>query len=182
MQTVIGRLNADHANMTRLLDILDHQFDVVEQAGNANFELMADVMHYLVHYSDAVHHPMEDLVYARLAERSPKARKELMRIPEQHDAIEAKSRQLHDTISMVADGGMTVRAEILAAGRDYVANMRKHIEMEELHLFPMAESILDDRDMEEVARIFAENEDPVFGAVVKEDYRDLYRHIQEEVD
>lgn len=180
MHTVIGRLNADHANMTRLLDILDRQFDVVERAGNANFDLMRDVMHYLVHFSDAIHHPMEDLVYARLAERSPKARKELMRIPEQHGAIEAESRRLHDTISMIADGGMTERTEILAAGREYLANMRKHIEMEERHLFPMAESILDDQDMEEVERIFKENEDPVFGSVVKDDYRDLYRHIQEQ--
>ncbi len=74
MGTVIDRLHADHANMSSLLDILDRELDVVERAGNANFEIMRDVMHYLTRYSDLVHHPMEDLVYARLAERSPKAR------------------------------------------------------------------------------------------------------------
>ena len=180
MPTVVERLNTDHTNMARLLDLLDRQLDIVEQAGRADFELMSDIMQYMVRYSDATHHPMEDLLYARLADRSPKARKDLIRIPEQHDAIEAQGRKLFEALSMIADGGMTLRSGILASGRAYVANLRTHIEMEERHLFPMAESILDDQDMAEVQQIFAENQDPVFGEAVNEDFRDLLRHIQEQ--
>ena len=124
MSTVIGRLNTDHANMEKLLDILDHELDVVGEAGNADFELMRDVMHYLTRYSDAIHHPMEDLVYARLAERSPEARKDLARIPEQHERIAAESRALNDAVTMIADGGMTLRTTLLESGREYVSNLR----------------------------------------------------------
>jgi len=179
MGTVIDRLHTDHANMSSLLDILDRELDVVEQAGNADFEIMRDVMHYLTRYSDAVHHPMEDLVYARLADRSPKARKALAPIPEHHERIEVESRELFDTLSMIADGGMSLRADILAAGRTYVADLRKHIEMEELHLFPMAERTLDDQDLEEVARTLEAQKDPLFGPLVEADFRNLYDHIQE---
>ncbi len=90
-----------------------------------------------------------------------------------------ESRKLFETLSMIADGGMSLRAEILAAGRTYVADLRKHIEMEELHLFPMAENALDDQDLSEVARTLEAQKDPVFGAVVEADFRNLYDYIHE---
>jgi hemerythrin-like domain-containing protein len=180
MSTVIDRLHADHANMSSLLDILDRELDIVEGAGNADFEIMRDVMSYLTRYSDKVHHPMEDVVYARLSEQSPGARRDLAPIPAQHERIGRESRDLHETLSMVADGGMSLRADIVAAGRAYVADLRKHIEMEERHLFPLAEKMLDDADLQEVERVLEEQKDPVFGDVVAEDFRSLYEHIRGE--
>ena len=34
---------------------------------------MLDVMYYMTHYSDVVHHPKEDLVYAMVKEREKAA-------------------------------------------------------------------------------------------------------------
>ena len=76
METVLSRLQLDHANMSRLLDIVDAQLQLVADAQNADFELMRDILHYLTNYSDAIHHPTEDLLYARLADVSVSARKE----------------------------------------------------------------------------------------------------------
>jgi len=178
--TVMERLHADHRNMAALLDILDRQLDIVERAGNANFEIFRDVMEYLTRYSDRVHHPMEDLVYARLADRSTKARQELAEVPDQHERIARESEKLLDTVSMIADGGMTLRDEILAAGRRYVADLRRHMEMEEKYLFPIAERTLDREDLSEVSRILEEQKDPVFGDVVEDDFKRLYAHIKDE--
>jgi len=180
MSDVIDRLRADHTNMGSLLDILGRELDVVERAGNADFEVMRDVMQYLVRYSDTVHHPMEDLVYARLVDRSPGVRRDLASIPEHHDRIVHESRTLLDTLAMIADGGMTLRADILAAGRRYVDDLRRHIEMEERHLFPLAEKVLDASELDEVARVLEEQKDPVFGDVVEADFRNLYEHIRDE--
>ncbi len=179
MSTVIDRLHADHRNMLSLLDILERELDIVEQAGHAEFEIMAEAMEYLTRYSDKVHHPTEDLVYARLADRSPKAREALAPIPEQHQRIEAESEKLRDAVSMIADGGMTLRSEIVKSGRRYVADLRKHIEMEEIHLFPLAEKTLDEDDLADVARILEEQKDPVFGDVVEEDFRNLYARVKD---
>ncbi len=181
MRSVIDRLREDHRNMSALLDLLDRELDVVERAGNADFDLMRDVMLYLTRYSDRVHHPMEDLVYARLADRSPRARQDLAPVTEQHERIGKESEKLLETVTMIADGGMTLRTEILAAGRRYVADLRRHIDLEEKYLFPLAEKTLDDQDLEEVQRTLDEQADPVFGDVVAEDFKRLYQHIQEEV-
>jgi hemerythrin-like domain-containing protein len=182
MHNVIERLCSDHQHMGTLLDVLERELDIVERAGNADFAIMRDTMQYLTRYSDKVHHPMEDLVYARLADRSPKARMDLAPVPEQHERIAREGSSLLDAVSMVADGGMTLRARILRAGRRYVADLRKHIEMEEAHLFPLALSTLDRADLAEVERILDEQKDPVFGDVVQADFEDLYAHIRDEMN
>jgi hemerythrin-like domain-containing protein len=178
MQSVIQRLHDDHASMITLLDILDRELDNIERAEIANFEIMCDVMRYLTRYSDAVHHPMEDLVYACLSDRSAKARTQLAPMPVEHNRIEQKSRALQDAVIQITDGGMALRADLVRLGRTYVTDLRHHIELEEEHLFPMAESMLDDTDLEEVAKILAERRDPIFGDVLDADFRDLYEHIQ----
>jgi len=182
MHNVIERLCSDHQHMGTLLDVLERELDIVERAGNADFAIMRDTMQYLTRYSDKVHHPMEDLVYARLADRSPKARMDLAPVPEQHERIAREGSSLLDAVSMVAVGGMTLRARILRAGRRYVADLRKHIEMEEAHLFPLALSTLDRADLAEVERILDEQKDPVFGDVVQADFEDLYAHIRDEMN
>lgn len=181
MHDVIERLRGDHRNMAGLLDILDRELDVVEQAGNADFAIMRDVLQYLTRYSDKVHHPMEDLVYARLADRSPRARADLALVPEQHERIEREGASLFETVNMIADGGMTLRAGILRSGRRYVADLRKHMEMEEQRLFPIAQEALDGADLAEVEQILDAQKDPVFGDTVQADFRDLYAHIHREV-
>ena len=180
METVLSRLQLDHANMSRLLDIVDAQLQLVADAQNADFELMRDILHYLTNYSDAIHHPTEDLLYARLADVSVSARKDLARIPEEHERIEGESRSLLETLTLVADGTMALRSDILERGNAYVASLRKHIEMEEKYLFPMIERLLDESDMAEVQQIYEANQDPVFGPVVRDDFRDLYRYIEEQ--
>jgi len=178
MQSVIQRLHDDHASMITLLDILARELDAVERAENADFEIMRDVMLYLTRYSDAVHHPMEDLVYARLSDRSPKARKQLAPMPVEHEKIEKQSRALQDAVIQIADGGMALRVSLVQLGQTYVTDLRRHIDLEEEHLFPLAESMLDESDLEEVAKLLAERRDPIFGDVLDADFRNLYEHIR----
>jgi hemerythrin-like domain-containing protein len=180
MQSILARLHTDHANMSSLLDIFENELAKIEQAEDADFEIMRDVLRYLTRYSDAVHHPAEDLVYARLADRSPKARRELAPIPEAHTRIEQESRAILEAVNQIADGGMALRAEIVKIGQRYVTDLRSHIALEEKHLFPMAKQFLDDDDLEAVQKVLDENKDPVFGEVVEADFRDLYDHIQHE--
>ncbi|MFT5448018.1 MAG: hemerythrin-like domain-containing protein [Gammaproteobacteria bacterium] len=99
-------------------------------------------------------------------------------MPVEHDKIEQQSRALQDAVSQIADGGMALRADLVLIGKTYVTDLRQHIDLEEEHLFPLAESMLDESDLEEVAKILAERRDPVFGDVLDADFRNLYEHIQ----
>lgn len=180
MSNPIERLIVDHQNFASLLDILERQLDHVAATKDENFEVMRDVMHYMTRYSDMIHHPMEDLVYARLADKAPKARDDLAAVPSDHERLNSEGAALYESLKSIADGEMVLRDSILTQGRNYVEHLRKHMVLEERHLFPRAKEVLDERDLSEVERILDEQRDPVFGPVVENDFRDLFDFIKNE--
>ena len=49
MSTIMEQLKTDHGNISHLLDTLDAQMAIVHEEGNADFELMHDIMVYMSH-------------------------------------------------------------------------------------------------------------------------------------
>ena len=70
MLKVLERLHNDHRHAAELVDILANCLDQIGGGENADFELMRDVMHYLVRFNDTLHHPCEDLLYERMSDKS----------------------------------------------------------------------------------------------------------------
>ena len=64
MQYTIMLWHADHVNFARLLNLLEGELDLLHDAGSPHYQLMLDIMYYMTHYSDVLHHPKEDLVCA----------------------------------------------------------------------------------------------------------------------
>jgi len=180
MTSPIDRLHKDHAHFAQLLRIVERELDRIEALEHEDHDLMLDVMSYITRYSDRVHHPTEDLLYARLADKSPRARTSLAEVPRDHEALLHEGSAFKTTLTMIADGGMVLREDILVQGRAYLDHLRRHMVLEEEHLFPMARTVLDEADLAEVDQILNEQRDPIFGDVVESDFADLYQHIQRE--
>ena len=180
MTNPIDRLQQDHANFARLLKVLDSALARVEAFEHEDGEVMRDVMHYITRYSDQIHHPTEDLVYARLADKSPAAREQLAEVPRDHEALANESRALSDIFERIVDGDLVERQVVINEGRHFVEHLRKHMLLEEQHLFPAARNVLDDEDLGEVEQILQDSRDPIFGDVVDDDFKDLLEHIRRE--
>ncbi len=60
---VLVELREDHRNLRLLLDLLESESSSITVDDEPDFELLHDIMQYMTVYSDAVHHPKEDLVY-----------------------------------------------------------------------------------------------------------------------
>ena len=69
MEYTLVLWHADHVNFGRLLSMLESELDLVHEGGSPDYEMMLDIMYYMTHYSDAVHHPKEDLLFARIRAR-----------------------------------------------------------------------------------------------------------------
>lgn len=178
--TILEQLKFDHENVSQLLDILDAQLNRIHSLESADFDLVQDIMHYMIHYPDRLHHPLEDLVIERLIERDPSARKIATTIQKEHKGLATKGLAFYEIASGVADGAMVLREELEAKGRDYVEFLRSHMRMEEEELFPRAEKVLSREDWESVAQAIAQQADPVFGAIVDAQYQELYAYIQQQ--
>lgn len=180
MSEIMNQLKTDHRNISRLLDLLDEQLAAVHRETIVDFELMHDIMEYMTHYPDRVHHPMEDLVFQRLQRHDPDAGPILERLEREHRGLAEKGSAFFEALRQVVDGAMVERKEIEAQGKDYVEFLRKHMAYEDAEAFPLAERNLEDEDWVFVATSLAERTDPVFGPIVADQFRELFERINDE--
>jgi len=73
MSDTLSRWHAEHANFSKLLDLLERQVASFHDGGSPDYELMLEIMYYMTHYPDVLHHPKEDLVFASWTARSCRA-------------------------------------------------------------------------------------------------------------
>ena len=69
------------------------------------------------------------------------------------------------------------REAVTALGRDYVAQQRTHMRMENERFFQIAERTLTQADWAEVDSDLAQTSDPLFGPKVAEEYEVLRDHL-----
>lgn len=175
---LLDQLKTDHKNVAHMLDILESQLNRVHRTEPADFDLMRDIMHYMIHYPDRVHHPLEDLAMEKLIEHDPSVRTSCETILREHGGLAKKSAAFLEMLVLVTDGAMVIREQIEAAGRDYVAFLRSHMEKEDERIFPIIEKNLTEEDWSSISAAMERRTDPVFGPVVEQQYQTLYDHIQ----
>ncbi len=180
MPAIMEQLKADHGNISHLLATLDEQMVVIHDEGNADFELMHDIMMYMTHYPDHTHHPMEDLVFQKLTSRDRSADGVVTQLKREHTALAEKGQRFTEMLRHVVDGAMVERKDLENTGRDYISFLRSHMEVEDSDAFPRAEQALSDKDWEDIASNIEARTDPVFGPVVADEFRSLYEYIQRE--
>ncbi len=179
MATIMEQLETDHRNVAMMMNVLEAQLDVMHEMDNADFELMHGVMHYMTHYPDRVHHPMEDLMFDRIKTDDPEVIASIEGLRREHVGLLEKGKAFRDTLRGVVDGAMVERDALEAQGRDYVEFMRHHMTRENEQVFPAATRSLSDEDWAAVASAFESQVDPVFGPIVAEHYRTLLEYIRE---
>jgi len=179
MTTIMEQLEIDHRNVALMMKLLEAELDVVHDMDNADFELMHDVMRYMTHYPDRVHHPMEDLLFDRMRSEDPAVREATEALRREHVGLLEKGQAFLEMLRRVVDGAMVERTELEERGRDYVAFMRHHMTREDEQVFPHAARTLSEDDWAAIASAFAEMSDPVFGPIVDEEFRSLLEHIRQ---
>ena len=68
---LLNDLREDHRNMAVMLDLLSRQVDRIKDGERPDYELIHDIMRYMTTYSDAVHHPKEDVLYSAMKAEKP---------------------------------------------------------------------------------------------------------------
>lgn len=180
MAGIMQQLKTDHGNIARLLSTLEEQMNVVRDERSADFDLMHDIMVYMTQYPDHTHHPMEDLVFEKLVAHDSSAGDIVARLEREHKGLAEKGGRFLEMLRHVVDGALVEREALEEAGRDYIAFLRSHMEIEDTDAFPRAERALSEGDWADVASGMEARTDPVFGPVIADEFRSLYDYIQRE--
>lgn len=171
MQNVLKTLHTEHGHICRILDFLDTQIGLLEKGGNPEWDLMKDVMHYMTNFPDIYHHPKEDLVFKRLRERQAGAIPDIEDILLEHRELGEMGQKFRAAIAEVECGSVMSVADFSKMARNYVDVQRRHVELEERVLFPLAKKFLRPEDWTEVDEAIESQPDPMFGHMVKDEYK-----------
>lgn len=176
---ILSDLHEDHRNMSVMLDLLMRETEHIRDGDKPDFELIHDIMRYMTVYSDAVHHPKEDILYAAMKSRRPELAEGLERVEPEHEEIAKLGEALRNDVEAIASGAAVTREHIIADAIDYVQRLRKHIDWEERDLFRRAERLVKDERAMFVDISHLDQLDPVFGPEREHSFTNLLENIKD---
>lgn len=169
--------HAEHLNFATLLDLFEAELDRFSRGQAPDYQLMLDIMFYMTHYPDALHHPKEDLAFAKIAERYPDVRPVVRALGEQHTLLKREGDALVIALDDIVNGAITARDHIEAPARAYLSAFRGHVDAEEAQILPLAAALLDRDDWRAIDDAMLKLDDPLFGKTRDERYATLRRRI-----
>jgi hypothetical protein len=114
-------LNAD---FRQLLDLLEAQLARFHRAEAPDYDLISDILYYMIHYPDLFHHPRENVIFAHLMKRDLATAQAVEDLARQHRVIAASGKRLHESLASVAAGALISRQSVEAPGLLYVTYYR----------------------------------------------------------
>jgi hemerythrin-like domain-containing protein len=177
MNALLDRLAEDHRRLTHLMALLEGLLDRFSDGVEPDYELMCEVMEYLIDYADQVHHPSEDLIFERLLGLPGQGHELLRRLMQQHESLAQLNRRFKESLEGIVHEEVLPRDEVEIQGRQLLAALREHMRLEDEEAFPLAAAVLDDDDWAELAAAAPRVRDPVFGQADPERFRALYGQL-----
>ncbi len=177
MSQVIAALERDHANIAKLLEILESEILAIEVGKTPDYPLMQDIMRYMAQHSDRFHHPKEDLIFAQLLKRDPGVRADVEELIEEHVSIGLAGQEFAILLRASGVDSVDVREQLGTSGFDYIQALREHMLREERKVFPSAMAVLTKKDWQVIDEAVSSIDDPLFDEMTADDYQRLYRLI-----
>ena len=179
MSKILATLRDEHANMSRLLDVLDDQIAVFGRGDTPDYESIRSILDYMLEYSDRYHHPKEDLIYHRLRLRHPEAQSAIHDLSKEHEKLSEQTRRVDESMKSIAEGSELSREAVMGTAAGLTETLRRHLEIEEKTVFLDAERYLTDEDWAAIEVQAVEGDDPLFGPEAHEIYRRLKGRIMD---
>ena len=180
MNDPVAVWHEEHANFNKLLNLLEGQLNLFHRSQTPNYALMLDIMCYMTHYPDLLHHPREDLAFDVVKQRIPSLAWLVDELTAEHVVAVRNSAQLVADLDSVVDGAILPRESVETPGREYIAHFRHHMAREEADLFPIVAKTLNSRDWTAIDAAVKPAMDPLFGANAPRQYEVLRREIVRE--
>lgn len=180
MASPVATWHEDHIHFARLLDLLENQVIQFNRGERPDYSLMESILYYLRHFGDRVHHPREDVAYARLVERDPDMEIVVSRLQQEHRVIATVGETLLDRLNEAERDMISSRAALEAAAAMYLVYYRNHLSTEERYVMPRATQLLTPGDWQAVEAAVPESPDPLFGAATEQRFVMLRNLIESE--
>lgn len=168
----------EHRYMSLLLDTLEERTRGEGPIPPSDYFLINDIVHYMHEYPDAVHHPTEDLMFAKLITRDPSTTAVVQSLQQDHERLTGNTDRILKLLRTAeAEQSVDAAVAVRTSCAQYIERLRAHIQSEESELFPRAVECLAVKDWKAIeAKLYAV-EDPLFGRTVDSRFRPLFEYF-----
>ncbi len=177
MQAILEKLHNDHINFDRLLSTLEGQLRLLEDCETSDLDTTLDAVRYMKEYPDYVHHPMENTIFEYFQTHYEQANEHIHDLLAEHDDMPQFTDRLFEALQNAMAGFPQEREELCAILGEYISIQRKHMDREEVYVYPMINSRFNEEDWKQIDSVIAKVEDPLFGKDVHESYQRLFAQI-----
>ncbi|MBS3803789.1 MAG: ATP-binding cassette domain-containing protein [Oleiphilaceae bacterium] len=175
----IGIIVREHQGLWRTLDLLDQlQFDMNINEQRPDEKLFVTIFDYIQHFARRVHsQPSEITLYRLLGARDPELKPLLGKLSNGYLVGNEKLNELRELLKTCMENWPQGRQEFSHALARFTEALRKHIKKEEGVVIPRARELLSDEDWREIVEARDQENDPLFGDRVRDEFKELRHRI-----
>jgi hemerythrin-like domain-containing protein len=177
MMSIIETLRQEHRDIEQLLLLLEEEMDIFDRGDQPDYEIVQAVISYLQDYPDCCHHPKENMVFARLKTRDPAVAAGIGDLEADHESEAHSLQRVAYTIWRIRSRRDVARETFDEVMRDFIGNERRHMEMEEVVLFPAALAALEPGDWAGIEAAWSHRRDSLFTVGIEEKCQSLRERI-----
>ena len=177
MSEIMAELHRDHANMARLLRILERQVQTFTHGDQPDWDLVSAIVAYFSDYPDLCHHPKEDVIASKMLETDPERAQAVVSLAAKHEELAVLLRKFDKAVHLVLSDAELPRDYFTQVAAEFIDSQKWHIELEEAAFFPLAAEMLSEDDLAALKTKLPRVRDPLFGEHVEERFETLFQNI-----
>jgi hemerythrin-like domain-containing protein len=176
MSKAIADLMNEHETVLSANQTLERMMAAMEKAPSVDKKDMLAFIGFLKEFVDKCHHGKEEefLFPAMIGAGIPDKGGPVGVLLSEHAQGRKLIRDMEESISTDVD-----RMKLVQAARAYASLLRTHIHKENMIMFPMAERVLTDPQLEKLYEGFEEHEEKVIGQGRHEELHAMLKSLQE---
>src|SRR3974390_2868502 len=160
----IELLLEEHRNIKKLLHVLEQELDVFDHSDSPDYEILQAIIEYFQDYPESYHHPKEDMVFEKLKLRDPALAARIGDVEDEHEVETKRLQNFAQAVNDILAGREFLRKNFHDIVLNFIEHQRRHMDKEELLLFPAAVKALLAEDWAETDARLTDRPDPLFGA------------------
>jgi len=177
-EVAAATIRQEHHSLGLVVEVLQRLLaDIDKQHAQPDFALFAAALHYIEDFPERCHHPKEDQhLFDVLRRRTSEFNATLDELQADHIRSGQMVGYMERALVRFQAGAADGLARFKKAVDAYAVMLHQHMETEEI-VIERARGILTVDDWQRIAAAFEANDDPLFGANGREEFRKLYLRI-----
>jgi hemerythrin-like domain-containing protein len=177
MSKIIGILLEEHRNIKKMLHVLEQELGAFDRSDRPDYEILQAIIDYFQDYPETCHHPKEDMVFEKLKLRDPDLARRVGDAEAEHVVETERLRRFAEAVGDVLAGREFLRQTFHNVVHDFIEHQRRHMDKEEILLFPAAVQALRQDDWLAIDARLNDRKDPLSNGAIENKFQALQRAI-----